>query len=331
MRFTKEDRMTLWNRQIPYKRYSPDPAAFALLNQYLTQRIQAYHRKEEGKKPYSLDPVISKFRFTNVFREYDRVSKAIIATLKEHANSDPDVMFANIVKWRMTNTELMAEIWDTEDSFKNWISERYEPIDDNEIFTDAFMTVGLRHRQSVLCPGAKSGLEAVMTIVRKHVLDNKLYTSKIQHAGNPYTVLEEIKTIPGIADFLSYQIFVDCTYVAAFTQDRTFKFCWSENVLSVAGPGCHRGLMLLFPNDPKTRDKIKQPEEHLFWLKEHYPTLCKEMSLKYEPDRQFRERPENDRFINVMAWENVMCEFQKYERLLGGNKVSARKYEGGNV
>lgn len=303
----------------PYEGFEPDPEAVKLLHQYLTQRIQAYHRKEEGKHPYSREPVMSTYKFTNVFREYDRVSKAIIEALKSHENADPDILFANLVKWRMTNTELMANTWDT--NFKS--SPDYP---DEEAFTDAFMTVGLRHRQSVLCPGAKTGVEAVYGIVKKHVLDAKLYTSKIQKTKDPYQALESMKTIPGIADFLSYQIFVDCTYVRPFTDNVTFKFKWSENACSIAGPGCHRGLMLVFPTAPHSKDKIQDAETRLFWLTEYWSELCQAYNLKWNIDRLFRERVPEDRYINVMAWENVMCEFQKYTRLVTGNKLRARKY-----
>jgi len=115
-------------------------------------------------------------------------------------------------------------------------------------------------------------------------------------------------TIPGIAGFLAYQIFVDFTYCPEF------KF--SENEFTIAGPGCQRGLDLIFDD----RDGMTY-EEGLFWLRDNVNVWLTEDPMDFMED----EIPE-ERNISVMALENCHCEIQKYIKAKTGTGRPRVKY-----
>lgn len=54
------------------------------------------------------------------------------------------------------------------------------------------------------------------------------------NAQSQKEVYDIIQELPSFAYFLSYQVFVDLTYIKDFP--------FSENEFTIAGPGCKRGL-----------------------------------------------------------------------------------------
>ncbi len=116
-----------------------------------------------------------------------------------------------------------------------------------------------------------------------------------------------LRTIKGIGDFIAYQVWVDWTYIQ--------EYPFSENWFTVAGPGCKKGLKILFPNWPRGYTA----EEALLYL------VANQEGLLQQPWNTYTDRPEGDQHINLMAMENVMCEFSKYHRILSGQNIKPRK------
>lgn len=315
-----------------YSAYTPSDPALVHLHQYITQRIAA--RRHKNRDDYDLypytDPIIPHYRFTNIFREYDKVSMCIIRALqvahRDHIGAD--VLFANMVAWRLLNTAHMITVQPHlgDPNASGW-------KDDNQNFTTAFNTIGAKHKIKTLVGTSSDTYPSTMAVydmVDEYVRYPRLYTKTLIKAKNPKEFCKMMERIPGIGPFLAYQIFVDCTYAYAFTSNTILKFPWSENCFTVAGPGCKRGLRVVFPNAyPDGQKKgISVPENRLSWLLHHFPLECQRLNLPWEPEHLFAERDQSDQRLNIMAWENIMCEFQKYVRLLEGGGGRTRRYNG---
>ena len=78
---------------------------------FIRERHQIYRRREVGKsKPWTTDPILAEWRFCNVYRELDTVTKWIAANWREPHKDDPDLWFAmaiaRFVNWPDTLAEL---------------------------------------------------------------------------------------------------------------------------------------------------------------------------------------------------------------------------------
>ena len=121
-------------------------------------------------------------------------------------------------------------------------------------------------------------------------------------------MIDALKSIKGIHDFLAYQVFVDLTYLEDFP--------WSENEFVVSGPGCELGLDYLFEDkDGLTYDEL------MFWLRDNCPITrewCREHMI---------DLPQYDRYMNVMSLENCMCELGKYVKTQRGEGRPRSRYK----
>ena len=108
-----------------------------------------------------------------------------------------------------------------------------------------------------------------------------------------------LTAIPWMGKFLVYQWFIDFTY----NEDYWF----SENEYVVSGPGCTKGLDLLFTD----RDGMTH-EECLFWIRDNQKMVFDKFG--YNPSELFDDLPEYDRYINLMSFENLFCELQKFQK-----------------
>lgn len=161
------------------------------------------------------------------------------------------------------------------------------------------------------------GVETNMPMRMLHLINFVRNTDMVQRiitAKDQKTAYEIIKEVDGFSNFLGYQIFVDLTYID------DFKF--SENEFTISGPGCSRGIDMLF------LDKCGMThEECLFWLRDNIEKVWKENDLDYYPEELFDHLPEYDRCYNVMMFENSFCEHQKNSKARKGTGRPRNTYK----
>lgn len=147
----------------------------------------------------------------------------------------------------------------------------------------------------------------------KYCNENKIYEEILNclDAQSSYKIL---LSIPGFGKFLAYQVFVDLTYIP--------EFPFSENEFVVSGPGCDRGLNMIFVD----KDGMTY-EECLFWFRDNLKRLWEENNLKYYPEELFDHLPEFDRNYNIMMLENSFCEHSKNSRVRKGIGRPKVKYK----
>lgn len=139
-------------------------------------------------------------------------------------------------------------------------------------------------------------------------IKNKII-DEILEAKDQKEVFNILQKIPAIAGFLAYQIFVDFTYIP--------EYPFSENEFTVSGPGCSRGLDILFSDKDGLTD-----EELIFWIRDNQSSL-------FSIDRElFSDLPDYDKTLTVMDIENCLCEHSKHTKLVMGTGRPKIKYSG---
>lgn len=325
---------------------SLDPVNLRRLRQFITARYRVHIRKDvKGlPAPWTSNKIISQYKFTNVRREHDRQSRYLIENISRNQELSLEDKIVNTFYFRAWNNwETMRDLggpWDARVMYSPALKEKVRPrfkqleADEPERkwWSSAYNQGGTKHAWKF--PAGDGYQRAYKeSEARKYVdwepdiplrvfhigpwLKSGQVVERLLNAKDQQEAFEVIRSVRGFADFLAYQVFVDLTYIE--------EFPFSENEFTVAGPGCKKGLDLLFTDyDGLTH------EEALFWLREHVvEEFNKDDSLanEWDPVVVFADLPKWDRRLNVMSLENCFCELSKYVRAAEGTGRPRVKYK----
>lgn len=284
---------------------------------YVAERYKMHLLKDVDQKPFpwTEDRILSMYRFTNVRREHDKNSQYLLGMMREHGNQLSLNMLCNIILFRLFNKIETTEYLDRWVDFtyydEDYVRTLLKAAPEGYVyFTNAYLSSGMKKEFNKYFPQEKMRVMNIPNTI--HLFSNKLWRD-VKNAESPQQVIDALKQVNGISDFLAYQIFVDLTYLEDFP--------WSENEYVLAGVGCKLGLGFLF----KDHDKLED-EELLFWLRDHCP-ITKEWCEEHMTDL-----PMEERYMNIMSLENCMCELGKYmkTKLQIGRPRNLYKINGGN-
>lgn len=303
------------------------------LYNFIKRRYVIHLRKDVLKKdpPWTTDSVLRDFRFTNVRREHDRETKWVI----EHITSNPELSYEdkllNVILFRLYNKHETSELIsmpfkfsETPDWNPEWYRSLFEAalVEDphTKLFTGAFNTGGLKRALKWYLPkdDPKNSMPMRVLWFIQYLISEDI-VGQVKACTRQDEVCDKLSSYMGLGKFLSYQIFVDMTYIE--------EFPFSENEYTQAGPGCVMGLNYLFED----RDGMSY-EECLFWLRDNLDRVfVEELGKDWDPKRVFWDLPEEDRCFNVMSLENCFCELSKYIRAKDGTGRPRKKYKGGGL
>lgn len=268
-------------------------------------------KKTGAPWPWTDDPILQAYKFTNVKREHDRTTR----WMREHftgpnarENNRAEVLF-NCAFFRYFGTWEWAEAagWQALHSFNKphhrqelKVLARDRMKAKQRVFTGAYVVTN---------QGIKAGKEEV---VIDHFLIPfaKAAQGLIDIADETQSwaaVAGEMRKLQGFGGtgFMTKEILQDALHTTAF------PVCLDRNTWCPVGPGARRGLNRVF-----NRDKdFKQPERRfldemlqLYWkATEHWPADYVELELH---DIQFQ-----------------LCEFDKYERVLHNQGRPRSRYK----
>lgn len=302
---------------------------FKHLFNFITRRYLIHKRKDvQGlPAPWTKDPILQEFKFTNVRREHDRETKWLLDNVVHNPILSYENKLMNIILYRMFNKSQTLEIFKGQNI--NWGNVDNKHVEDIRyhldwyleenpkytFFTNAFLTCGLKVSLGRM-EDTNDEFMPMRVIKFARQLWNSGLIDTIKKAKTQEDVFRAIKGCYGLGEFLAYQMFVDFTYIP--------EFPFSENEFTVSGPGCIKGLNEVFADfDGLTHD------EALFWLRDNIDLEFQARGWNWNPDKLFDDLPVEDRYMNVMSLENCFCELSKYVRATNGTGRPKNKYRGG--
>lgn len=326
-----------------------DTDMFRELVKMVKDRYRIHKRKDVKKlpKPWTTNPIMQQYKFTNVRREHDRQTRYLLDNITNNLELSLEDKIVNTFLFRAWNNwstllnfgfpYTAQEIYQPElkeairpiyvqlcggDSGHKWFSSAYNQGGTKQAWK--FADADKRKVSYKFGDDKKLGhdqyydYEPDIPLRPFHVgvwLGRQGIVQNLLKSKNQLEAFEVIKSVRGFADFLAYQVFVDLTYIP--------EFPFSENEFTIAGPGCRKGLDLLFLD----RAGLTY-EECLFWLRDSWETLCGDLQIPWDADMLFSDLPEYDRCMNVMSLENCFCEFSKYMRAKTGQGRPKVRYQG---
>lgn len=260
------------------------------------ERLAMYYRRlADPVGPWTADPTLSTYRFTNTFRAVDRVSQYLISEVQYRADRSPanaEVFFRTMLFKFFNRIDTWEEIERSVGALA-WQSADLPAI---ASVLDRMMASGARvYSPAYIMPAPALGH------TRKHanhlallatMMDDGL-PGRVAAASSLRAVYEMLLTYPGLGPFLAFQYSIDLNYSSLIDFD--------EDDFVVAGPGALDGIAKCFRSvgriDPATiiQAMVARQEEEFATLGLDFPGLF-------------------GRRLKLIDCQNLFCEISKYAR-----------------
>lgn len=271
-------------------------SAFSLYWYFATERQNIFFRRMRGEPgPWTQDPILQQFKFTNAYRASDRVSQYLIRKViydgKENTRSTQDTFF-RIILFKIFN---LPETWERYAKLGEieWRPGILQEID--AILTDALAQGHRINSNAYMMTGSGSKGQPRHRMYLYDFLGKMMKDSvpaKIEFAHNMGEAFDFIRSYRLMGDFLAYQYVTDINY-SPMTN-------FSEMEFTVAGPGSARGIA-------KSFDVVDQPLDYII----RYVTENQDKGFaKYG----YTFPRIGDRPLQLIDCQNLFCEFDKYTR-----------------
>lgn len=270
---------------------------------FAKERHKIYLRRVEQKlpAPWTEDPILHKFRFTNVYRELDNVTIWFAQNARNKYPNDPVATMMSTVVFRLFNRNVTGEAIFVQKTIGGWTPfERFLDTGDAFEMEGPIRTFCGRGPYCtgayiINSPNGMSKLVGVLQMIqwvwerRMEFVDQIIQEQTLEKAW------EQFRKVNHIADFTSYEFVTDLRWTPLL-QNATDIMTWAN-----PGPGAMRGLNRLYG-----RPLEKKQQKHLF--------IC-EMRAILEASRNPELWPSYWPKLEMREVEHTLCEFDKYERV----------------
>jgi thymidylate kinase len=255
-----------------------------------------FKRLTAAPPPWTDDPILTYYKFTNAYRASDRVSQFLIGQVIYAGDQSPEEVFFRTILFKLFNKietwQLLAEKLGTI-CYADYSFRRYDTV------LSAAIDSGQRiYSAAYIMPSGSRALDST----RKHRAHLKLLERmmedelplRIAEATTMFAGFELLRSYPMIGDFLAYQYITDLNY-STLTN-------FTETEFVVPGPGARDGIHKCFSSLGGLNEidiiKVVTDRQH-----EEFERL----GLKFP---SLWGRP-----LQYIDCQNLFCEVDKYARM----------------
>ena len=267
---------------------------------FAAERQAVFFRRVLGEKqPWTVNPVLAIYKFTNAYRASDRVSQYLIRHViyRDDLPKSPPEVFFRIMLFKIFNK---IETW-------KLFERAFGPITFEDYHFDAYDAVLAGARQAgrriysaayIMPPGrrafGRSAKHQNHLLLLERMMADRL-AERLAQTRTMQEGFEKLRAYPTIGDFLAYQFITDINY-SELTE-------FSEMDFVVPGPGARDGLRKCFVdpgglNEPELIRLMADLQEREFErLGLHFQSLwgCR---------------------LQLIDCQNLFCEVDKYARVV---------------
>lgn len=206
---------------------------------FAAERQAIFFRRLSGAAPpWTPDPVLREYRFTNAFRAADRISQYLIRNVIYDGPQTPQELFFRILLFKIFNR---IETWELltkhfgQVSFAEYSFKRYDAV-----LTRAIVSGARIYSAAYIMPAFRDGearkhrshLRLLERMMRDHVPE------RLRDCASMESGFALLRSYAMIGDFLAYQFITDLNY-STLTD-------FSEMDFVVPGPGARDGIRKCF-------------------------------------------------------------------------------------
>ena len=267
---------------------------YSTLWRFASERHRIYLQRVAGHpQPWTSDPVLSTYRFTNAFRAADRVSQYLIRMAYSDPDANDDTLFLRT---------LLFKIFNKIDTWESIVREMGLPAADRfdhlacDELLDRRRGLGkaIYSAAYIMPSGGNSGepKHRMHLQLLRRMLDDRL-PAKLRHSRSLKDAYDLLLAYPTLGPFLAFQYAIDLNYTVLMSH--------SERSFVVAGPGALDGLSKCFESLGEY-----SPEDAILWLSDLQDEEFRRGGLAFDGLWGRSLRP-----IDV---QNLLCEVSKYTR-----------------
>lgn len=275
----------------------PTPV-YDLYWKFAFERQEIFFRRFEGDAaPWTEDPILGRYKFTNAYRASDRVSQFLIRNViynPRYPTAPSEVIFRTLLfkffnkisTWQLLERELGAPHWQSFDF------DRYSQVlskaqtGGQKLYSAAYIippvalsSTGIKHH------GHLRLLELMMA---------EDVGGRLEATRNLHDVFALLKSYPSLGSFLAFQLAIDINYSEVVDHD--------EASFVVAGPGALDGLAKTFSNAADY-----DPVELIRLMMDQQEAEFQRLGLPF--------RNLWGRRLQLIDCQNLFCEISKYTRV----------------
>lgn len=273
---------------------------------FIKERHSIYTKRQAGrKKPWTLDPILQRYRFCNVYRELDTVTQWIATNWRKPHQDDPQLWFAMVVarllNWPPTLETLHYPVpWQP----ARFMKLRVQQEMGIKVFSGAYIVSTNGHTMDKLQYLA----QCVLLPLWK---DRKAITACIQARNTTLETVHGVLTnYDGLGSFMAAQVIADLKYATPSLMAARDWWTWAAS-----GPGSRRGLNRVLGR------AVDAPSTEANWLRN-----LRELHVLID---QHMHKAKMER-LHAQDLQNCLCEFDKYERTRLGEGRPRSTYPGTN-
>jgi hypothetical protein len=299
---------------------------------FIIERHRIYLKKAAGHSaPWTDDPILQNFMFTNVYRELDRVTVWMDKHIMQPYMDHPDLPFmmaiARVINWPDTLKELMDEgAWPE----KRWNANKFfnvmKAIQDrgDKVVTGAYI-VSAGRPKGAESPTSNKKPYGIAYWILDQLWNNKeqfQLMSKTKTGGSMGRAVEALQQHHGFGPFIANQVVVDLTYL-----DPWLKKAEDYNTFTSPGPGTIKGMNWMISGKMNGGIPGNKLNKHMIKFRE---LVNKEVRRQVPAKYWTGNMKTGFEDISMSNYSNCNCETSKMVRSLkDGGANMKNKYRGG--
>jgi hypothetical protein len=263
-----------------------------MMRYFILEREDIRKKKEaNAPKPWTKDPILQQFKFCNVRREDDKVTRWFATNWREPKNwREPNfiaaIMLGRTINWPDTLEEIgFPKVWSKEHVYGVLESRKIRGV---KVYTGAYMVTQY------------GSSDPKNTLVTNNA--DEYFRARIPPQNTLEDMWEVLQTYPGMGPFMAAQVVADLKMTDVLREAED----WSS--WAALGPGSTRGLNRLY--DRPLNYGLRQ-DQGLEEMRE----VGEELGFHYLLD-------------NLQDVQNCLCEFDKYLRVYTGQGLPRSRYDG---
>lgn len=273
---------------------------------YMEERQRITMKRRRGEPfPWTDDPFLRDYKFTNVYRELDRNSQWEIRNIIIRNLSDEDTLFQVLV-FRIFNNPEFFDFnkkkygWKSGiPSFHEYVQKDFEQaiLDYRATGKNPFTTSYLTNSKA--CPGKTRDWCFGNVIVPSYHERVPSLLKEIKQHKTPEQTAKSFYLLKSAGWFVAHEFYISLCYIAKY-REKSF-FPWTEMDWTNVGPGASLGIRIIFPN----LDNTKLQKEAIYKL--HAMSQSKMPNFEWLDD---------SKEWTLHQIEFCLCEFSKYFKMM---------------
>ncbi|WP_237757819.1 nucleotide kinase domain-containing protein [Anaeromyxobacter sp. PSR-1] len=263
---------------------------------FASERQRVFFNRVEGHPlPWSGDPIVQQFKFTNAYRASDRTSQYLIRNVIYDGDQAPADVFFRVLLFKLFNKIDTWELLERELGTLCWSEYSFARYD--RVLSSAAESGRTLYSAAYIMPSGGRGGEPKKHRMHLRLLERMMHddvADRIADCASMEAAFRVLRGYPTIGDFLAYQYITDLTYSSFLT--------FSEMEFVCPGPGAKDGIRKCFSDlgGLSESDVIRRVAE--------------------EQDREFARRDIAfrdlwGRPLQLIDCQNLFCEVDKYARV----------------